>query len=126
MLLASSFANHVASMLSDLNTHASRVDLQLHPSQTKIFHDGHGFTHRQRPPAAIHVDNMTIEVIPPYRYAKYFGERMQFSGQHSADLDNWIAASWRKFHLLKQELTDRSHFLRDQLRLFKGTITPTI
>ena len=31
-----------------------------------------------------------------------------------------------EFHFLKQELTDRSHSLRDRLRLFNGTITPTI
>ena len=37
-----------------------------------------------------------------------------------------MAAGWRKFFMLKRELTTRSYSLRDRLRLFHGTITPTV
>ena len=37
-----------------------------------------------------------------------------------------IATAWRKFHALKQELTGPRYSQSDRLRLFNGTITPTI
>ena len=37
-----------------------------------------------------------------------------------------IFITWRKFHAQRQELTGRTYSLNDRLRLFNGTVTPTI
>merc|ERR1711924_48957 len=43
-----------------------------------------------------------------------------------AEIDNRIAAAWKKFYTFKQELTTKSYSLKGRLRLFHGTVPPTI
>jgi hypothetical protein len=69
---------------------------------------------------------MKIEVLPPYRSTKYLGRKLQFSEYHKTEVENRISGAWRKFHLLKQELTGRSYSINNRIRLFQGTITPTM
>ena len=54
------------------------------------------------------------------------GRQLTFRLATETELDNRIAAAWRKFHLLKQELTTKTYSLKGWLKLFHGTVTPTI
>ena len=60
------------------------------------------------------------------RDRKYLGRTLSFHDPHRTELENRIAAAWRKFYTLKSELTSKRYSLSDRLRLFHGTITPTM
>ena len=51
---------------------------------------------------------------------------MTFTEFHKEQLENRISAAWRNFFFLKQELTGHAYSLNDRLRLFHGTVTPTL
>ena len=51
---------------------------------------------------------------------------MCFDDFHTQELDNRVATAWRKFNLLRHELTSKTYPLKSPLRLFEGTITPTV
>ena len=69
---------------------------------------------------------MEIEVLPTAISTKYLGRALSFCDPHRTELENRIAAAWKKFYKLKQELTGARYSLNDRLRLFHGTVTPTI
>ena len=45
---------------------------------------------------------------------------------HEMELESRISSGWSCFHKHKQELTGRQYPLRDRLRLFDSTVTPTV
>ena len=57
---------------------------------------------------------------------KYLGRALSFTDPHRTELENRIASAWRKFYKLKKELTGSRYSLTDRLRLFHGTVTPTV
>ena len=69
---------------------------------------------------------MPIEVLPHTASQKYLGRKLTFHQSAQTEVENRIASGWRKFFLLKRELTTRSYSLRDRLRLFEGSVTPTV
>ena len=125
LLLAGSL-NHLTHMLTDLITEARKAGLELHPDKTKIMHNGHRPPRSTRTPDSVHVLGMKIEILPPYRSTKYLGRLLQHTTPHATEIENRIATAWRKFHMLKQELTGPTYSQSDRLRLFHGTVTPTI
>jgi len=69
---------------------------------------------------------MSIDILKTTDSTKYLGKKLTFADPHQAEIKNRIAAGWRKFFTLKQELTSSCYSLNDRLRLFQGTITPTV
>jgi hypothetical protein len=69
---------------------------------------------------------MTIDILPAREATKYLGRQLGFNDPHRIEIENRIRQAWRKFYYLKQELTGRRYPLTDRLRLFHGTVTPTI
>ena len=57
---------------------------------------------------------------------KYLGISLTLNNGAEKELENRIASAWRKFHSYKQELTSRHYNLKDRLKLFNATVTPTI
>ena len=90
-------------MLSDLSKQALQIDSHLRPSKTKVLHNGYDLIRRGRPPAHVHENGMAIEVMLPYRITIHLSKLIQCLGQHKAEVDNRIAAAWKKFHMLKHE-----------------------
>ena len=58
---------------------------------------------------------MNIEVLPRIGATKYLGQKLSFDGYHQTELDNRIAAAWRKFWSLKQELTSKHYRMNDRM-----------
>ena len=54
------------------------------------------------------------------------GRQLGFSNPHELEIESRISQAWRKFYKFKQELTGSRYPLADRLRLFHGTVTPTI
>ena len=69
---------------------------------------------------------MAIEILPYGTSQKYLGRALTFRTPTEAEVNNRTSVAWRKFYALKQELTTKSYSLKGRLRLFHGTITPTI
>ena len=57
---------------------------------------------------------------------KYFGRKLTFSDHHITEINNRISTTWRKFNVLRNEVTNRHYPLHSRIRLFDTTITPTI
>ena len=110
-------------MIADVDTEAQRTGLELHPDKTKILHNQ---PNRRRPPHQAKVNNMTIQIMTYNESQKYLGRKITFHQPTQTEIENRIAAGWRKFYLFKSELTTRSYSLKGRLRLFDGTITPTV
>ena len=68
---------------------------------------------------------MNIEILPRTEATKYLGRKVSFDQYNQTEIDNRIAAAWKKFWSLKSELTSKRYSLHDRLRLFEGTVTPT-
>ena len=126
ILLFATSRQHITNMLTDLSIEAGKLGLQLHPDKTKILHNEHSTTTRQRTPTHATVNNMTVEILSPGDSTKYLGRKLSFSTPHKTEVESRISFAWRKWFLLKQELTGHRYSLTDRLRLFHGTVTPTI
>ena len=124
ILLVTTTLPRITSMLADLSIEANKMGLQLHPDKTKILHNHHYITKR-RPPNHVTANGMKIKILPAHGHTKYLGRKVCFSDSHRVEVENRISNAWRKFFMLKQELTGHRYSLSDRLRLFHGTITPT-
>jgi hypothetical protein len=69
---------------------------------------------------------MEIEVLGVEGDTKYLGRKLTFTDPHRMEVESRIASAWKKFHVQKQELLNRDYSLNDRLRLFHGTVTPTV
>jgi len=129
VLLVATSLPQLSSMIADLSVEARKTGLQLHPDKTKIMHNDCRTTDgppQRRTPSNIKVLNMTIDILPTHDSTKYLGRQLSFQDPHRTELENRISFAWRRFYGLKQELTGHRYALADRLRLFHGTVTPTI
>ena len=69
---------------------------------------------------------MEIEIMAIDANTKYLGRKLTFQDPSRSEVENRIALAWKKCHAQKQELTGKAYSLNDRLRLFNGTIMPTI
>ena len=112
-------------MLTDVYDLALDYGLELHPDKTYIlYNDSKGTNRTSRAP--VNIRGHTVQVLPFDSSTKYLGRLFTFNDYHTTEVHNRIACAWRKFHALRNELTSRRYPLRTRLRLFDGTITPTV
>ena len=124
VLLFATSLPQLKTMIGELAEEARSTGLELHPDKTKILHN----VSRRKPqqqPDYVQINNLKVEVLPCSAAQKYLGRKLSFTTPHQIEVENRIAAAWRKFCLLKRELTTNTYPLRDRLRLFHGTVTPT-
>ena len=125
VILFASSLRQISKMLGEVQQEARKTGLELHPDKTKILHNQrHRRIHQN--PETVRINDSLIEVLPPKGSQKYLGRKLTFEQPHHTEIDSRIAAAWRKFHSLKSELTTRDHSLLGRLRLFHGTVTPTV
>ena len=111
--------------LGDIVEVAKRTGLELHPQKTKILHNVESRRPRKSPEYT-KVGDVEVEILPYTGSQKYLGRKFTFSNQAQVEIEARIQAGWNKFWLFKQELLSRCYPIRDRLRLFSGTVTPTI
>ena len=126
ILLISTSLPSLSNMIADLCSEANKIGLQLHPDKTKILHNAHCTAKRRHIPNYTTINNLTVEILPTHSSTKYLGRKLSFTDPHRTEIENRIACAWKKFFTLKQELTGRRYSLSDRLRLFHGTVTPTV
>ena len=88
----------------------------------------HNQEHRKprQHPEHTRIRDLSVEILPHTASQKYLGRKITFHQQPETEVANRLAAGWRKFFLFKRELTSRSYLLNGRLRLFHGTVTPTV
>ena len=125
VLLTAPTLTQLSRMLADLAHEAAKFGLQLHPDKTHILTN---ISRRRGRDAKTHIDinGQQISILSFHEHTKYLGRKTTFDNYHATELDNRISAAWRKFHLLRHELTSKTYPLKSRLRLFDGTVTPTI
>ena len=69
---------------------------------------------------------MNIEILTRNETVKYFGQRISFYQQETTEIKSRIRAAWATFHKYRQELTSKNYMLKQRLRLFDSTISPTV
>ena len=68
---------------------------------------------------------MEIEVLLFDAQLKYLGPLITFADLHARELTHRMAAAWRKFVSLKQELTSNMYPLKHRMKLFQCVVMPT-
>ena len=71
-------------------------------------------------------DTNAVEVLPFNGNTKYLGRKLTCDDYHKTELNNRISAGWRKFNLLRHELTSTTYPLWTRLKLFNTTVLPTV
>lgn len=112
-------------MLAQLSAEALKRGLELHPDKTKIMSNATKQTGRGKDKQAT-IGNMHIEILPLHGTLKYLGRIISFENTHDVEVRNRIKTAWCKFHIFKNELTSKRYSLKSRLKLFKGTVTPTM
>jgi len=125
VLLFATTLPQLQQMLTDLKREAAKYGLELHPDKTKILTN---LSQRRGRNASqtTDIDGEKVEILHHHHNTKYLGRRFSYDQYHDTELDNRIATAWRKFNVLRHELTDKSYPLSSRLRLFDGTVTPTV
>eukprot|EP00973_Karenia_brevis_P076475 10624414-Karenia_brevis.AAC.1 len=111
-------------MLGNLSEEARKAGLELHPDKTKIMCNS--FCKRRKSQQHVQIKDMKIEILSCDSLTKYLGRLLTFNCPHSTEINARIAFGWKKFFSLKQELLSKAYSLHDRLRLFQGTVTPTV
>ena len=81
---------------------------------------------RPQPNTHANVDGDQVEILRFDAHVKYLGRKFSFDKYHRTEIENRIGSAWRKFNMLRHELTSKTYPLKSRLKLFNGTITPTI
>ena len=110
-------------MLTDLDTEAKKVGLDLHHGKTKVLNNGFGQSQKIN---AIQVNGVKIEVLDRTSGTMYLGRMLTLTNAHEGELRHRIACAWRKFGMLKRGLCDKKVSLHQRLRLFHAVVTPSI
>ena len=124
MLLYATNLRQLTCLLRDVQAHAAKCGLLLHPEKTKIltnisWREGRTITH-------VNINGDSISILHSGHGTKYLGRQLTFHDFHDAELHNRIAAGWARFHQLRYELTNKRFPLHSRLRLFNGTVTPSV
>ena len=115
----------ITRMLTATYDLAREYGLELHPDKTCILHNNAKCNSRtDRTPVSICGNK--VKVLPFSDTTKYLGRLFTFDNYHTIEIHNRISCGWRKFHALRDELTNKRYSLKSRLRLFNGTITPTV
>ena len=125
VLLVGKTLREVEQMLTDIKREANKTGLELHPDKTKVLSNT---TKRSGRPNKQHItlDNDNIEILPRSDHIKYLGRSISFENANTLETNQRIRAAWAKFSTLRQELTNKHYRLRDRLRLFESTVSPTL
>jgi hypothetical protein len=125
ILLTTTSLSRLKKMLLHLSEAAKSRGLELHPDKTKILSNTTRKSGRQKQEHVI-IGDMRIEILPFMGGTKYLGRQLTFDSPHMAELQNRIAAAWRKLMMQKKKLTGKCYSLGVRLRLFDSTVSATM
>ena len=107
-------------MITGLQVATGAAGLQLHPEKTKVITNGQHATQ-----SYVTIPDGKIEILSPETAVKYLGKQLAMENMHETDFNHRISAAWACFGRHRTELTNKAYALKDRLRLFSATVTPT-
>ena len=125
VLLVATSLSQLTKMLSQFSEAASKRGLELHQDKTKFLSNATKRTGRGRE-RYMRCGEMSIEMLPHSESLKYLGRKVSFDSTQEIEIENRISNAWKKFMAFKNEMTSKQYPLKHRLRLFNGTVTPTI
>ena len=69
---------------------------------------------------------MNIEILPPRGKVKYLGQLITIKNAVQVEFEHRIKCVWSTFTTHRLELTSPKYPLRDRLKLFDATVTPSL
>lgn len=125
VLLMSPTLPRLQHMLHDAATVAKSRGLELHPDKTKKISN---VTQKRVRSSASHANvmGMSIEILPYSASLKYLGRMITFDACHSNEVENRIACAWRRFMVIRNDLTNKRYSLDQRMRLFDMTVFSTM
>jgi hypothetical protein len=111
-------------MLDGLVNACGEVGLELHMGKTKIL--ANEWAHSGTTSKHVAVSGHKIEVLPLGGTTMYLGRLLSLDTIHETELEHRLERAWKKFHVWKHVLCNRSYSLRHRLKLFESAVTPTI
>ena len=106
-------------MLDDLTTATTAHGLQPHPTKTKIISN-------TEEGMRVAVKGLNIEILPPEGNIKDLGQHFTFKNAFQVEFDHCIKCAWATFTSHIQVLTLPKYPLRDRLKHFDATVTPSL
>ena len=125
VLLVASSREQAVKMLDDLMEAARLRGLEIHPDKTNIMSHTEARTEKEHGHATLS-DGSKVRILDFEEKAKYLGRHVSFSDPDAAELDHRIKQAWRKFHAQKSVLCNNKYPIKQRVKLFSSTITPTI
>ena len=116
-------------MLRELAVAVKKVGLCIHPKKTKIIANCWGRRGAGVKYEAFKLEGEEIHTLRPEESTMYLGRLLNIydtAEMHDVELNNRIAAGWRKFWAQRHELTSSSFSLKSRLKLFDSTISPCV
>ena len=74
----------------------------------------------------LQVNGHKIKVLPPNGSTMYLGRLLSIQDVHNVEIKHRLKRAWAKFMVYKKELCGKAYPLRDRLKLFEATVTPTV
>ena len=125
VLLVGTSLKQIETMLTSLASEASKAGLELHQGKTKVLSN---LKRRvgDNARSTLSVMGSTVEVLAIDSKTEYLGRILGFTDFHDSEIESRIGKGWKKCYLFRSELCCRDYPLEHRLRLFNGTVSPTV
>ena len=124
VLVIAESESQLRTMLEQLVEETERIGLELHMGKTKVMTTETTGEGKQQ--KAMKVKGSKIEILRKEESTMYLGRLLNIVNLHDVELDHRIKQGWKKFMTQKEMLCGKAYPLRDRLRLFNATVTPTV
>ena len=95
--------------------------VRVQENATKVLTNAHENDQKE-----LTVKGQKVEILPSSGSTMYLGRLLSMESPHDTELGNRIRKAWAKCMTWKKELCGKSYPLKDRLRLFNATVTPTV
>ena len=112
----------ITKMLNDFSKYAAEYGLQINFDKTKIL----TWDSLRAGCPSVAINGQAIQILAESQAEKYLGRKLSFRDGQLTEFRNRTAAAWAAFHKHKGELCSKWYPLRDRIRLFDATVTPTM
>ena len=124
VILFATSKEQIRKMMCEFKKATQKVGLRIHRDKTKILSNQSNMNSDTK--RYIKIGEMSIEILAINESVIYFGQRISFYQQETTEIKSRIRAAWATFHKYRQELTSNNCMLKQRLRLFDATVSPTV
>ncbi|CAE8597884.1 unnamed protein product [Polarella glacialis] len=124
--LPASSLSDLQAMLTHLAEMASEVASKFIWERPTFWRMLPGNNEEKKGRTVVSVNNKPVEFLPLDGSTMYLGRLLTLGDFHGTKIQHRISRGWKMFWSLKRTLCDKGHSLRDRLKLFEATVSPTV